>query len=164
MGKLKLSVLLVSVLSGLLRITTAFVLIENAHSPSRLFSWSLMPRTTYELPPKADGDGLCYRYTVEATDTCKSIAQAYEITVADIGSWNSQTYGWKGCDNMHQGDFICLSTGSPPMPVALPAATCGPQVPGTARPSNYADLSSLNPCSSDKCVSLSISVLSCDVD
>jgi hypothetical protein len=108
---------------------------------------------TSDLPPKPDEDGLCYTYAVQATDTCQTIAKAHEITVAEITFWNFQTYGWKGCASMHQGDFICLSRGTPPMPVALPAATCGPQVPGTARPSNYADLASLNPCPSGECVS-----------
>ena len=42
----------------------------------------------------------------------------------------------------------------PPMPVALPHATCGPQVPGTVRPKKYSDLASLNLCPANQCVSI----------
>ena len=63
------------------------------------------------------------------------------------------TWGWNGCGHLEQGSFICLSNGKAPMPMALPQAICGPQVPGTARPSNMADLASLNPCPSAECVS-----------
>ncbi|KAJ5225240.1 hypothetical protein N7468_006465 [Penicillium chermesinum] len=37
------------------------------------------------------------------------------------------------------------------MPVALPHAICGPQVPGTARPKDMTTLASLNPCLSGDC-------------
>lgn len=153
MGTSKLGTLFFYILSVLLWTTTVSAMIEEVYAPSRSFLGSLISRTTSDLPLKADGNGICYSYAVQATDTCQSIAHAYDITVANIQSWNSPTYGWKGCDYMQQGDLICLSTGFPTMPVALPNATCGPQVPGTARPSNYADLASLNPCPSDKCVS-----------
>ena len=156
MGTSKLEVLFFFILSVLLWTTTASALIEDIYAPSRIFLGSLVSRTTSDLLLKADGNGICYSYAVQAADTCQSIAHAYDITVADIQSWNCPTYGWKGCDHMQQGDLICLSTGSPTMPVALPNATCGPQVPGTARPSNYTDLASLNPCPSDKCVRLMI--------
>ncbi|KAJ5666363.1 Peptidoglycan-binding Lysin subgroup [Penicillium maclennaniae] len=151
MGSSKLEVLSFSILSMLLWINTASALIEDAYPPSRIFPWLLNSRTPNSPLLKADSNGVCYSYAVQATDTCQSIAHTYDITVSDIKSWNSQTYGWKGCNHMQQGDLICLSTGSPPMPVALPSATCGPQVPGTARPSNYADLAFLTPCPSDDC-------------
>ena len=108
------------------------------------------------VSPKQDSDGLCYNYTIQATDTCQSVAKTYKITVAEIETYNSDNWGWQGCNNIHQGSFICLSSGAPPMPVALPHATCGPQVPGTARPSDYAILSSLNPCPSNECVSITL--------
>ncbi|KAJ5929702.1 hypothetical protein N7454_006652 [Penicillium verhagenii] len=77
--------------------------------------------------PQVGSDGICYTYTVQPHDTCTSIALAYAITEAEVGKYNSDTWGWTGCDNIYQGDFICLSSGDPPMPVSLPAATCGPQ-------------------------------------
>ncbi|KAJ5591614.1 Peptidoglycan-binding Lysin subgroup [Penicillium hispanicum] len=102
-------------------------------------------------PPTPDSDGLCYNYTIQAYDTCSEIAKTYDITEAEIGSYNSRTWGWNGCQHLEQGDFICLSTGEPPMPVALPNAVCGPQVPGTVRPSDMADLAALNPCPLSQC-------------
>jgi len=105
--------------------------------------------------PTADRDGICYTYTVEAGDTCASIAKGFGITVAEIEKYNSDVYGWYGCDDLLQGAFICLSSGSPTMPVALPHAICGPQVPGTVRPVDMSKskLASLNPCASKDCVS-----------
>lgn len=105
--------------------------------------------------PTADSDGICYTYTVGAGDTCASIAKAFGITVAEIEKYNSDVYAWYGCGDVYQGAFICLSTGSPTMPVALPHAICGPQVPGTARPADMSksNLASLKPCASNHCVS-----------
>lgn len=37
------------------------------------------------------------------------------------------------------------------MPVSLPDAICGPQVPGTVRPNNMSDLDNLNPCLATNC-------------
>ena len=96
--------------------------------------------------PEEGSDGLCYDYVVQFSDTCQCIASEYGITKALIEKYNSDTWGWTSCSDIYQGDIICLSSGEPPMPMALPVAICGPQVPGTARPKNYADLSSLNPC------------------
>ncbi|KAJ5914750.1 hypothetical protein N7504_003633 [Penicillium tannophilum] len=105
--------------------------------------------------PTADSDGICYTYTVGAGDTCASIAKAFGITVAEIEKYNSDVYAWYGCGDVYQGAFICLSTGSPTMPVALPHAICGPQVPGTARPADMSksNLASLKPCASNHCCS-----------
>ncbi|KAJ5646482.1 hypothetical protein N7490_002854 [Penicillium lividum] len=105
--------------------------------------------------PTVDSDGICYTYTVESADTCASIASAFGITVAEIESYNSDTYAWYGCDDIYQGELICLGSGSPTMPVALPHAICGPQVPGTARPTDMSKshLASLNPCASNECCS-----------
>jgi hypothetical protein len=103
--------------------------------------------------PTESSDGVCATYVVQSGDTCKSISKANRITVADIKKYNMKTFDWDGCDGENEGKFICLSSGEPPMPVALPQAVCGPQVPGTARPSDWSDLASLNPCPSDECVS-----------
>ncbi|KAJ5805984.1 uncharacterized protein N7503_003586 [Penicillium pulvis] len=106
---------------------------------------------TLDLPPEAGSDGLCYSYTLQADDTCAIIADGYEITVDEIKAYNNATFGWNGCNKLDQGSFICLSSGSPPMPVSLPDAICGPQVPGTVRPSNMSDLDDLNPCLGTNC-------------
>lgn len=134
---------------GLLHITTTTAL-DLHHLPYRI-----KPNSSCHTPrsiPPAPINGLCYNHTVQAAETCDGLAQRYEVTVAEIETWNTGNYCWKGCNGIKQGDFICLSPGAPPMPVALPQATCGPQVPGTARPSDYSILSSLNPCPSSQCV------------
>ncbi|KAJ5622046.1 hypothetical protein N7528_005278 [Penicillium herquei] len=101
---------------------------------------------------QASSDGVCYTYTFQGGDTCQKIATAYGLTVALIEEYNADTWEWPGCSSpdLYQGYFLCLGPGDPPMPVALPEATCGPQVPGTTRPGNYSDLSSLNPCKDDE--------------
>lgn len=100
------------------------------------------------------GDGICYTYTIQEGDTCAKLAEYYKITTKNIETWNVGSWGWPGCAKIKQGDFVCLSSGALPMPVALPHAVCGPQVPGTRRPGNYADLASLNRCPSNQCVSV----------
>ncbi|KAJ5087995.1 hypothetical protein N7456_011611 [Penicillium angulare] len=109
---------------------------------------------TLELPPQASADGICYIHTVQPTDTCDRIASAYGITVDELETYNEDTweYDWIGCSKgLVGGAFICLSSGSPPMPHTLPNAICGPQVPGTARPNDMSDLASLNPCLASGC-------------
>ncbi|KAJ5288675.1 glycoside hydrolase family 18 protein, partial [Penicillium angulare] len=86
---------------------------------------------TLELPPRQGSNG--------------SISQGYVTTIDELESYNKATYAWCGCDELVLGGFMCLSSGTIPMPVAIPQAFCGPQVPGTARPDNMSDLSSLNP-------------------
>ncbi|KAJ5779772.1 hypothetical protein N7457_007492 [Penicillium paradoxum] len=103
--------------------------------------------------PQPDTNGLCASYIIQGYDTCKLIAKAHGITEADIERFNKNTWSWLGCRQLYQGDFICVSTGNPPMPMALPHATCGPQVPGTVRPKNWADLAGLNPCAAPQCCS-----------
>lgn len=107
--------------------------------------------------PLSGSDGICYTYIVQGHDTCTSIAEQHSITVADIEAFNKNSWAWLGCNKaLYQGAFICLSAGAAPMPVALPHATCGPQVPGTTRPSNFDLLGTLNPCPNKECVSESV--------
>ncbi|KAJ5724693.1 Peptidoglycan-binding Lysin subgroup [Penicillium malachiteum] len=105
--------------------------------------------------PVEDSDGFCYNYTIAEWDTCASIASAYDITTTELENYNTDVWDWYGCDYLYQGAFICLSSGAPPMPVALPHATCGPQVPGTTRPTDMSKsyLASLNPCDNECCSS-----------
>lgn len=103
--------------------------------------------------PSVGGDGICFTHVLQAQDSCQSLAQRYSLAAPDIENFNSQTWGWHGCGNLQEGAFVCLSPGDPPMPVSLGRAVCGPQVPGTARPDQYSELASLNPCVSGDCVS-----------
>ncbi|KAJ5895105.1 hypothetical protein N7495_006796 [Penicillium taxi] len=123
---------------------------------------ALFTPNLYELSPKSPTvqtdstprDSICTTHTIAAEENCVVLAFFLHITIADIENWNKAMFGWKGCGNLSQGQIICLSAGEPAMPVALPQAICGPQVPGTARPSNYASLDTLNPCQSNECCSL----------
>lgn len=108
--------------------------------------------TAPDLSPQENADGTCASYTVQSGDYCALVASDHYITVDDIEDWNAETWGWSGCDNLQLGAVICLSTGDPPMPAVLAGAECGPQVNGTARPADWADISSLNPCPLNACV------------
>ncbi|KAJ5731041.1 uncharacterized protein N7483_005549 [Penicillium malachiteum] len=121
-------------------------------STSKSYTSTTTYTNTASTTLHASSDGVCYIYTFQGDDTCQKVATAYGITVAEIEKYNTDDWMWPGCSGIQQGYFLCLSSGEPPMPVALPEATCGPQVPGTARPGNYSDLSSLNPCKNDECV------------
>ncbi|AEO70565.1 glycoside hydrolase family 18 protein [Thermothielavioides terrestris NRRL 8126] len=107
--------------------------------------------TLPDFRPKPNADGTCATYKTAAGDSCSSIAASNSLTADDIESFNNQTWGWNGCDNLWTGINICLSTGDPPMPAADPNAKCGPTVPGTERPSDWSDISNLNPCPLNAC-------------
>ncbi|KAJ7890736.1 class V chitinase-like protein, partial [Mycena leptocephala] len=100
--------------------------------------------------PVENSDGSCANYTVVSGDSCNSIALSNSITVANLTTWNANTWGWEGCNPLQLGN-ICLSTGFPPMPPAVANAECGPQVPGTANPGANGNLSALNPCPLNAC-------------
>ena len=104
------------------------------------------------LPPK-NVESRCYSYTIRGGDTCEQIAKGYSMTTADIETYNKETWAWSGCGILQEGNFMCLSSGSPPMPVTIADAVCGPQVPGTARPLLWSEVPSLNPCPAGQCVS-----------
>jgi len=110
--------------------------------------------TLPSFAPKPQADGTCATYKVVAGDTCSAIAAANSITIARISSWNANSWGFMGCNNLQIGNVICLSSGSPPMPASIANAVCGPQVPGTQKPANISvvgALASLNPCQLNVC-------------
>lgn len=97
----------------------------------------------------------CKQHVIQAGDTCPNMAKANGISTDDIEKYNTRTFAWHGCGRIKQGNFICLGPGEPPWPVAMPHATCGPQVPGTVRPVGIVDWSKIglmNPCPSGQCV------------
>ncbi|KAJ5114021.1 hypothetical protein N7456_002555 [Penicillium angulare] len=107
--------------------------------------------TLPDYAPQENDDGSCSTYTVAADDTCSDLAAAYDLTEDEILSFNTDTWGWNGCDPLWAGSIICLSTGDPPMPASMENAVCGPQVPGTEAPTNGTDLADLNPCPLNAC-------------
>lgn len=80
-------------------------------------------------------DGECATYLVQSGDWCWTIATSNGLTVNDLEELNQNTWGWSGCDNLFAGINMCISPGSPPMPAPIENAVCGPQKPGTAKPS-----------------------------
>lgn len=101
--------------------------------------------------PSPNVDGSCATYTTVAGDSCYGIAACRGLTPSDLESFNKNTWGWNGCENLWVGVVLCLSTGTPPMPAPVSNAVCGPQVPGTAKPSAGTDLATLNPCPLNAC-------------
>ncbi|KAH8645403.1 hypothetical protein BX600DRAFT_391288 [Xylariales sp. PMI_506] len=104
-----------------------------------------------DFAPSAYANGTCYTYLVQSGDYCSLIAAEYDITTDDIETWNEDTWGWTGCDDLLADVNICLSDGDPPMPNSLSNAECGPQVPGSTAPSDMSTLASLNPCPLNAC-------------
>jgi chitinase len=110
--------------------------------------------TSGSLPdyaPSPSSDGYCYSYTVQTGDSCSVLAATYTITVDDIETWNNETWGWMGCDDLLANENICLSSGYPPMPAVIANAVCGPQVNGTITAPYGTNLSTLNECPLNAC-------------
>lgn len=107
--------------------------------------------TLPDLSPSAYDNGTCYTYYVQSGDSCSALAASYSLTIDDIETYNENTWGWMGCDDLLADMNICLSAGDGPMPASMANAECGPQVPGTDYPTNSASLALLNPCPLNAC-------------
>ncbi|KAK2028159.1 glycoside hydrolase [Colletotrichum zoysiae] len=80
-----------------------------------------------DFRPQPNSDGTCFSYYVMPGDSCSSL----------------------GAANTYQ--YICLSTGTPPIPAPIANAVCSPQKPGTTQPGAGTSLASLNPCPLNAC-------------
>ncbi|CAK7234837.1 hypothetical protein SBRCBS47491_009084 [Sporothrix bragantina] len=100
---------------------------------------------------KPQADGTCATYTVGPKDICYTIGKSHSISPDDIEKFNSNTWGWAGCNALQLYQVICVSAGDPPMPAPVKNAQCGPQKPGTQRPTNGTKLQNLNPCPLNAC-------------
>lgn len=107
-----------------------------------------------DMSPKPNDDGTCANVVVQAGDNCASLAAANDITKKEIETWNEDSWGWSGCDNLQTQQKICLSEGDPPMPAEVKNAVCGPQVSGTEKPTNVTKLADLNPCPLNACCNI----------
>ncbi|TGJ88484.1 hypothetical protein E0Z10_g372 [Xylaria hypoxylon] len=98
------------------------------------------------------GGKLCLWRSRELHDSLL-IAASYDISQAKIETYNKKTWAWNGCEALLLGQTICLSTGTPPFPVSVSNAVCGPQVPGTKKPTSGSSDSweSLPPCPLNVC-------------
>ncbi|KAF6800258.1 Killer toxin subunits alpha/beta 6 [Colletotrichum musicola] len=106
-----------------------------------------------DLRPKRKPDGSCFDYVVQTDDWCDSIAAFHGLTLDELKVLNENTWGFSGCENLSAGVELCLSKGSPPMPVPISNAVCGPQKPNTPAPSYRSpeNLAKLNPCPLEAC-------------
>ncbi|KAJ4318853.1 hypothetical protein N0V84_006667 [Fusarium piperis] len=107
-----------------------------------------------DFSPKPDANGNCATYHVQEGDYCDKIAAANSLSVKDLETFNKNTWGWSGCKRLFAEAVICLSKGDPPMPSPIANAVCGPQKPGTKKPSKIEDLSDLNPCPLNACCNI----------
>lgn len=104
-----------------------------------------------DFRPQPNPDGTCFSHYVVPGDSCSALGAANSLTNAEIESFNTQTWSWEGCSNVQAYQYICLSTGAPPMPAPIANAVCGPQKPGTTQPGPGTTLASLNPCPLNAC-------------
>ncbi|KAH9209717.1 glycoside hydrolase superfamily, partial [Leptodontidium sp. 2 PMI_412] len=107
-----------------------------------------------DIRPKQNADGSCFAYKIKSGDFCNKIASANDLTVKELEDLNKETWGWNGCDNGFWPDnWICLSKGTPPFPAPIANAVCGPQKPGTIKPSGSTsrDWAKLNLCPLNVC-------------
>ncbi|OBT85922.1 hypothetical protein VE02_04509 [Pseudogymnoascus sp. 03VT05] len=110
--------------------------------------------TLPDLSPKPQSDGTCASYVVQSGDYCSLIAASNSISIDNIESFNKDTWGWSGCDNLLPGVNMCLSTGDPPIPAPMDGAICGPQVPGTEKPASGQKLADMNQCLLNACCNI----------
>ncbi|KAJ3488730.1 hypothetical protein NLG97_g6142 [Lecanicillium saksenae] len=125
---------------------------------STLAQGQLVCCSSGDLPsrrPSPDSDGGCFAHEVGAGDSCSNLVASFDITMDELYRWNKNVWGWQGCGNRLQRlQIICLSSGNPPMPKAIDGVMCGPQKPGTVKPSGTFtgdDLAKLNPCPLNAC-------------
>jgi chitinase len=104
-----------------------------------------------DFRPKPNADGTCASHYVEKEENCAALGAANSLTNAEIESFNKNTWAWDGCNNLQAYQYICLSTGDPPMPAPIANAICGPQKPGSKQPASGVSLDSLNPCPLNAC-------------
>lgn len=56
-----------------------------------------------DFSPKSNPDGSCASYIVPSLHDCSTIAHDMSITIQQIEDFNSQTWGWRGCENLWSG-------------------------------------------------------------
>ncbi|KAL2837360.1 glycoside hydrolase superfamily [Aspergillus pseudoustus] len=109
-----------------------------------------------DLSPDPYENGTCYTHRVNTGEDCSTLAASHGLKIEDIETFNEDTWGWLGCDNLQASLNICLSSGTPPFPAPIADAICGPMKPGTTMPddSSPAEWALLNPCPLNACCNL----------
>ncbi|EEA25067.1 conserved hypothetical protein [Talaromyces marneffei ATCC 18224] len=130
---------------------------NNATCVKEFTNTNVLSNITFFQLPKQNVTGstvqkradTCSYTTVVSGDGCASLATRCGITAAELSTYNpSPTL----CSTLAVGEIIYCSAGSVPDLSPQPSSDgCGPQVSGTTRPSNWSDISSLNPCPLNAC-------------
>ncbi|KAK6850286.1 glycoside hydrolase family 18 protein [Apiospora arundinis] len=110
-----------------------------------------------DIRPKKNADGSCDAYQIQKGDSCAKIAVASGLTVKELESFNKDTWGWNGCDyGFWPDNWLCRSEGTPPFPFPIANAVCGPQKPGSKKPSGSSskDWAKMNPCPLNTCCNI----------
>ncbi|KAM7192236.1 hypothetical protein V8F20_008938 [Naviculisporaceae sp. PSN 640] len=111
--------------------------------------------TKPDLRPKKNPDGTCATHVVKKDEICYDIQEKYLLEQGDIEKFNQKkTWGFTTCKGMQENAIICISEGEPPMPAPINNSVCGPQVPGTLRPTNGTKWADLNPCPLNVCCNI----------
>lgn len=110
--------------------------------------------TLPDLRPKPKADGSCFDYSVKPDDNCANLAAEYGLKVTDIETFNKNTWGWNGCQLLWVGTKMCLSSGTAPFPAPVANAVCGPQKPGSTRPTDGSNIANMNPCPLRSCCNI----------
>ncbi|KAH7311959.1 family 18 glycosyl hydrolase, partial [Rhexocercosporidium sp. MPI-PUGE-AT-0058] len=106
------------------------------------------------LKPKKGADGYCAVYRTKKDDYCSKIAAGLMLTVAELETFNKNTWGWNGCNLLYPDFNMCVSEGAAPMPAIVSNAVCGPTMAGTVRPPAGTNLSTINPCPLNVCCNI----------
>lgn len=72
----------------------------------------------------------------------------------DIETFNKNTWGWNGCQLLWVGTRMCLSSGTAPFLAPVANAVCGPQKPGSTRPTDGSNIANMNPCPLRSCCNI----------
>ncbi|KAL2859990.1 glycoside hydrolase superfamily [Aspergillus lucknowensis] len=108
-----------------------------------------------DLRPQPHEDGTCAVHELKDGQLCQDVADEYYLDVEDIEDFNvGKTWGWMGCKRLQRNQVFCVSDGDPPLPAPIEDAICGPQVPGTEKPTNGTKLADLNPCPLNVCCNI----------
>jgi chitinase len=82
--------------------------------------------------PNQNPDGSCFSVPVVDGSFCNEWEKKYDVTEAEINTWNSNTWRWTGCTSLQIGQSVCMSAGSAPLPAQNASIPCG----GEAIPRN----------------------------
>lgn len=69
-------------------------------------------------------NGNCAVWKTQTGNNCGTLAAARDLTVADLETFNKNTWGWMGCKSLYPDFNMCTSAGNPPMPAIVAVSRC----------------------------------------